>query len=183
MKIIDFASRFGGNRLSAAGLSELRRLPAESLAGLEHEHRLPLSATVPAALKLDYSDSDGMVYTAGSSMGPSAPAEALSATAAHLRADVPPAAVAIALEGGKLAAIAFAADAGKRACLVVVHPGHRGRRIGSALLSELRGHFGGLMCSVAADNPASMQMCFHAGMKAVELFTGPTGKPTLRFEC
>jgi len=104
-------------------------------------------------------------------------------TAASARFGVAPAAVVIALEGGKLAAFAFAADAGKQACLVVVHPLQRGQRLGSVLLKELHRHFGSLACSVAADNPASMQMCFHAGMKAVGLFSGPTGKPTLRFEC
>ncbi|MCQ6558568.1 GNAT family N-acetyltransferase [Paenibacillus mendelii] len=92
------------------------------------------------------------------------------------------AAIAIALEAGKLAGFAFAADAGERACIVVVRPEMRGRGVGSALLSQLRQHYGHLSCSVAADNPASMQMCFRAGMTAVGMHRGPTGKPTLRFE-
>jgi hypothetical protein len=36
-------------------------------------------------------------------------------------------------------------------------------------------------CTVALDNVPSLKMCFRAGLYAVELFTGPTGKPTLRF--
>lgn len=92
------------------------------------------------------------------------------------------AAIAVAVEDGKLAGFAFAVDAGERACIVVVRPQMRGRGAGSALLTQLRQHYGQLACSVAADNPASMQMCFRAGMKAVGMHRGPTGKPTLRFE-
>jgi len=91
-------------------------------------------------------------------------------------------AIAVAVENGKLAGFAFAMDAGRKACLVVVHPQMRGRGVGKELLTTLHHHFGHLSCMVAADNPASMQMCFHAGMVAVELLNGPTGKPTLRFE-
>lgn len=92
------------------------------------------------------------------------------------------AAIAIAVVGGRLAAVAFAEDGGERACFVVVSPEFRGQGAGSALLKALQRRLGRLTCAVAADNPSSLGMCFRAGMKAVSLHTGPTGKPTLRFE-
>ncbi|QHW30646.1 GNAT family N-acetyltransferase [Paenibacillus rhizovicinus] len=92
------------------------------------------------------------------------------------------AAVAVAIKDGKLAAVAFADDGGERACFVVVSPEFRGQGVGSLLLRALHRKLGRLTCSVASDNPSSMNMCFRAGMKAVSLHTGPTGKPTLRFE-
>ncbi|MBO7745303.1 GNAT family N-acetyltransferase [Paenibacillus sp. MWE-103] len=92
------------------------------------------------------------------------------------------AAVAVAVQNGRLAAVAFAEDGGERACLVVVSPEYRGQGTGSALLRALHRRLGRLTCSVASDNASSMNMCFRAGMKAVSLHSGPTGKPTLRFE-
>ncbi|WP_164545529.1 GNAT family N-acetyltransferase [Paenibacillus albus] len=92
------------------------------------------------------------------------------------------AAIAIAVISGKLAAVAFAEDGGESACFVVVSPEFRGQGAGSALLAALHRRLGRLTCAVAADNPSSMNMCFRAGMKAVSLHIGPTGKPTLRFE-
>ncbi|GGD74229.1 GNAT family N-acetyltransferase [Paenibacillus nasutitermitis] len=154
--IITFALRYGAQRLSAAGLHKLRHLSPEALG-------LPVSQLEPW-------------IASGAPITAAAPLE-------DNWSDKEPAAVVIALEGGKLAAFAFAADAGKQACLVVVHPRERGKRLGSKLMNELHRYFGSLVCSVAADNTASMKMCFHAGMKAAGLFTGPTGKPTLRFEC
>ncbi|WP_219835998.1 GNAT family N-acetyltransferase [Paenibacillus sp. R14(2021)] len=92
------------------------------------------------------------------------------------------AAVAVAIQGGKLAAVAFGDEGGERACFVVVSPDFRGQGFGSILLKALHKRMGKLTCSVASDNTSSMNMCFRAGMKAVSLHTGPTGKPTLRFE-
>ncbi len=91
-------------------------------------------------------------------------------------------AVTVAIEGGKLAGFAAAIEAGELACLIVVHPQWRGQGAATALLLALQSRCGRLTCSVAADNPASMQACFRANMKAVSLHLGPTGKPTLRFE-
>ncbi|WP_308638674.1 GNAT family N-acetyltransferase [Paenibacillus silvisoli] len=97
--------------------------------------------------------------------------------------EAPTAAIAVAISSsGKLMACAFAEDCGERACFVVVSPEYRGQGAGSALMRALRRHLGSLTCTVAADNAQSMAMCFRAGMKAVSLHTGPTGKPTLRFE-
>ncbi|NBD26093.1 GNAT family N-acetyltransferase [Paenibacillus glycinis] len=102
--------------------------------------------------------------------------------AANGRSGDAAAAVAVAIQDGRLAAVAFAEDGGERACFVVVSPECRGQGTGSLLLRALHRRLGRLTCSVASDNPASMNMCFRAGMKAVSLHTGPTGKPTLRFE-
>jgi len=91
-------------------------------------------------------------------------------------------AIVIAHEGGKLAGIAFAQDAGEAACVIAVRPEARGRGVGGRLLAALIEACGGLCSSVACDNTASMQLFFRAGLKAVGLHLGPTGKPTLRFE-
>lgn len=82
--------------------------------------------------------------------------------------------------GGWPAGIAYAENFGENACLVAVHPALRGRGIGRSLLGCLASHCGKLTCRVAADNPASLAMCFAAGFIAVGLETGPTGKATLR---
>ncbi|SDX19886.1 GNAT family N-acetyltransferase [Paenibacillus sp. CF384] len=106
-----------------------------------------------------------------------------AAQLASSRSGEAPAAIALAISSsGKLAACAFAAEGGERACFVVVAPEFRGQGAGSALLKALSQRMGSLTCSVASDNPSSMAMCFRAGMKAVSLHDGPTGKPTLRFE-
>ncbi|QJC53033.1 hypothetical protein HGI30_16600 [Paenibacillus albicereus] len=95
--------------------------------------------------------------------------------------EAPEAAVAVLVEQGRTAGIAFARKAGREACLVAVSPPSRGQGAGSLLLRELRRTWGALDCRVAADNAASMKMCFRAGMAAVALEEGPTGKPTLVF--
>ncbi|MBU5344799.1 N-acetyltransferase [Paenibacillus lautus] len=75
--------------------------------------------------------------------------------------------------------ICFAADYGEGACMIVVHPLYRNRHIGSSLIRSQLSKFGRLRCKVAADHSASLQMCFHAGLQAIALEQGPTGKPTL----
>ncbi|WP_164779555.1 GNAT family N-acetyltransferase [Paenibacillus kobensis] len=90
-----------------------------------------------------------------------------------------PFAAVIAHQDGKLLGFAFAADSGRSACLVAVHPNARSQGVGHALICGLIDHFGGLCCHVASDNPASLRLFFKAGLKAVALEEGPTGKPTL----
>ncbi len=76
----------------------------------------------------------------------------------------PAAAIAVVTtEDGKTAGAAFAREAGLEACLVAVAPPLRGRGAGSLLLKALQERWGHLSCRVAADNTASMKMCFRAG--------------------
>lgn len=94
----------------------------------------------------------------------------------------PGTAIAVAYtQGGCPAGVAFAAEYGDDACLIAVHPALRGRGVGRRLLRMLAEPWERLTCSVALDNAASVAMCFTAGLVAVGLETGPTGKPTLRF--
>jgi len=90
--------------------------------------------------------------------------------------------VILAHRGGKLLGFAFAADAGRSACLVAVHPEARGQGVALALIRKLLGACGGLCCHVAADNTASLRLFFRAGLKAVAVEEGPTGKPTLKLQ-
>ncbi|MGU3472255.1 GNAT family N-acetyltransferase [Paenibacillus sp. D51F] len=95
----------------------------------------------------------------------------------------PAAAIAVVTtEDGKTAGAAFAREAGLEACLVAVAPPLRGRGAGSLLLKALQERWGHLSCRVAADNTASMKMCFRAGLAATSLQDGPTGKATLLFQ-
>jgi GNAT superfamily N-acetyltransferase len=82
-------------------------------------------------------------------------------------------------QGRQLAGLSFVSDFGKEACLVAVHPLYRGRHTGASLLEAQLKRLGCLECSVASDNAASLKMCFRAGLAAVALTTGPTGKSTL----
>lgn len=75
--------------------------------------------------------------------------------------------------------VCFAADYGEGACMIAVHPLYRNRHIGSSLIRSQLSSLGRLRCKVAADHSASLQMCFHAGLQAIALEQGPTGKPTL----
>ncbi|GGG74868.1 GNAT family N-acetyltransferase [Paenibacillus radicis (ex Gao et al. 2016)] len=94
----------------------------------------------------------------------------------------PRAVVVLARRGGRLAGLAFAADGGERGCFIVVHPEARSSGVGSSLLRAMIDRLGKLTCNVAADNVPSMALCFRLGLTAVSMHTGPTGKPTLRFE-
>ncbi|SEO22483.1 GNAT family N-acetyltransferase [Paenibacillus sp. OV219] len=152
-KITRFLYRYGDKRITTAALAALQEL-------------------APARLSAS---------RAGGSGGEDGAGAGASVRSGEAGAG-PEAAIAIAVVGGKLAAVAFAEDGGERACFVVVSPEFRGQGAGSSLLAALQRRLGRLACTVAADNPASMSMCFRAGMKAVSLHTGPTGKPTLRFE-
>lgn len=94
----------------------------------------------------------------------------------------PGTAIAVAYtQGGCPAGVAFADHYGESVCLVAVHPALRGRGVGRKLLRVLAEPWERLTCNVAIDNSASVAMCFAAGLVAVGLETGPTGKPTLRF--
>ncbi|MEK4517313.1 N-acetyltransferase [Paenibacillus sp. FSL H8-0122] len=81
--------------------------------------------------------------------------------------------------GRQLAGVSFVSGFGKEACVVAVHPLYRNRHTGTALLAAQLERLGQLECQVACDNAASLKMCFNIGLSAVDLVTGPTGKPTL----
>jgi ribosomal protein S18 acetylase RimI-like enzyme len=88
----------------------------------------------------------------------------------------------IAKHSSRIVGFGFAQDGGEGACMVVVHPEARSLGIGSKILQAMIERLGKLSCNVAADNTASMALCFRLGMTAVSMHRGPTGKPTLRFE-
>ncbi|WP_141504067.1 GNAT family N-acetyltransferase [Paenibacillus luteus] len=88
----------------------------------------------------------------------------------------------IARQGSRISGFGFAEALGEAACMVVVHPEARSLGIGSSLVQAMIARLGKLACNVAADNTASMALCFRLGMTAVSMHRGPTGKPTLRFE-
>lgn len=94
------------------------------------------------------------------------------------------AAVSIARQGSRLLGVGFAAngDKHKQECFFVVQPEARELGVGTAVARSLISRLGQLTCHVAVDNVPSMALCFRLGMEAVSMFTGPTGKPTLRFE-
>lgn len=75
--------------------------------------------------------------------------------------------------------VCFVAGYGETACLIAVHPLYRNRHIGTSLILSQQSRLGRLRFKVASDNYSSLTMCFHAGMHAVALESGPTGKPTL----
>ncbi|WP_216857534.1 N-acetyltransferase [Paenibacillus tritici] len=81
--------------------------------------------------------------------------------------------------GRQLAGVSFVSGFGKEACIVAVHPLYRNRHTGTVLLTAQLEQLGHLECQVACDNTASLKMCFNSGLAAVDLLTGPTGKPTL----
>ena len=83
--------------------------------------------------------------------------------------DHPDAAIAVVMVNGGIAGAAFARQAGRGACLVAGSPSLRGRGAGSLLLRELQKQWGHLTCQVAAENTASLKMCFHAGFRATSL--------------
>ena len=98
-----------------------------------------------------------------------------------LELERPGTAIAAAFDGRRLCGIACAADYGKTAAFAVVHPDCRGLGIGTSLMSGLIEKLGALECVVACDNVPSISMCFQAGMGAVSLTKGATGRPALRF--
>jgi len=82
-------------------------------------------------------------------------------------------------QGRQLSGLSYVSGYGRESCLVTVHPYHRNKHTGTALLKAQLHRMGRLECYVACDNSASLKMCFNAGLVAVSLVNGPTGKPTL----
>lgn len=92
------------------------------------------------------------------------------------------AAAVVARHEGRIVGVGSAVNDGAASCVIAVHPDARGLGIGCAIMQAMIERLGSLACHVAADNTACMALCFRSGLKAVALHTGPTGKPTLRFE-
>lgn len=85
-------------------------------------------------------------------------------------------------DGTRLAGLCLMTGYGEHAGIVVVHPLYRGRHIGTRLLQAQKLQMCRLSCRVALDNPSSLKMCFNAGLTAIKMVPGPTGKPTLVLE-
>lgn len=75
--------------------------------------------------------------------------------------------------------ISYAADYGREACIIAVHPLYRNRRIGSSLLRAQISELGQLHCSIAADHTVGLKMCYLAGMHPEALELDPAGRPVL----
>ncbi|WP_127495463.1 GNAT family N-acetyltransferase [Paenibacillus glycanilyticus] len=90
--------------------------------------------------------------------------------------------MAVARLGSRIVGLGYAEEAGEKCCVIVTHPEARGLGIGYAVMDTIMKKLGKLTCQVALDNVPSLTLFFRLGMKAVSMSTGPTGKPTLRFE-
>ncbi|MFD2613502.1 hypothetical protein [Paenibacillus gansuensis] len=85
------------------------------------------------------------------------------------------------MDGRKAAGLSLLLDYGRTASFFVVHPDYRGKEITVQLIRRHIQDVGAYSCTVAVTNTPSLKQCFRAGLTAVDLFTGPTGKPTLLF--
>jgi GNAT superfamily N-acetyltransferase len=157
-----FARRNSDNRLTLQGLHVLRKTIREQ------EKRVALGQTQAELAAAEAASGTELLYE-----------QAQASVFTAVREDT---ALVIALRDTRLVGFAFAASCGERACMVVTHPSSRKQGVGATMLGKLRSYFGGkLSCDVALDNPASIQMCFGAGLHAVSMHDGPTGKPTMHF--
>jgi len=84
------------------------------------------------------------------------------------RPDRTGAACAVAKLGGGTAGVALAADWGRSAFAVVVHPAVRGRGIGTSLTRALLKRTGTLDCRVPASDSRAVAMCRRAGLSDAE---------------
>lgn len=82
---------------------------------------------------------------------------------------------------GKIAGFTALADYGRKESFIVVHPAMRKKKVGAMLLQRSLDELGKIYTRVAIDNIPSLKLCFSCGLKAYDLSTGPTGKPTLMF--
>lgn len=96
--------------------------------------------------------------------------------------NVVPASIITISEQGKLMGVGYAIADGSGHCLIVVREDLRNQGIGSRIMQELIDSSEHFSCHVAIDNISSLALCFKNGLHAVMIFTGPTGKATLKFE-
>ncbi len=83
--------------------------------------------------------------------------------------------------GAQLKGILLVAQHGRQVMAIVVHRTARRQKIGQMLVRHALRNVRFLEARVATDNSSSIGMCFAAGMVAVALERGVTGKPTLLF--
>lgn len=83
------------------------------------------------------------------------------------------------LEEKKLTGVILFGKYGTEEAVITVHPHYREQRIGEMLLKHSIESLDKIYTRVACDNIPSLKLCFSCGMVAIDLFTGPTGKPTL----
>ncbi len=102
----------------------------------------------------------------------------------HVRSEAilrPGQCIVTASSGSQLLGLLLVAGFGEQVMAIVVHKKMRKQKLGQRLVRHALHHVRTLKARVAVDNPASIGMCFAAGMVAVALERGVTGKPTLIF--
>lgn len=87
--------------------------------------------------------------------------------------------VAATLKEKKLTGVIIFGKFGTKESVIAVHPDYRNQGVGEMLLNHSLEKLGKAYTRVACDNIPSLKLCFSCGMVAINLFTGPTGKPTL----
>jgi ribosomal protein S18 acetylase RimI-like enzyme len=83
--------------------------------------------------------------------------------------------------GKQLKGVLLVAKHGEQVMAIVVHRSARRKKLGQTLIRHALRHMRFVEARVATDNAASIGMCFAAGMVAIALERGVTGKPTLLF--
>lgn len=78
----------------------------------------------------------------------------------------------------KVTGIVVFGNYGIEESFIAVHPDYRQKRVAEQLLKKAIDSLGKVYARVAADNIASLKLCFTCGLVAFSLCKGPTGKPT-----
>lgn len=84
-----------------------------------------------------------------------------------------------ALEQHHLIGIAFVVNYGIDESFIIVHHKHRKHHVATTMVKEVTHRLGKIYGRIATDNIPSLKLCLNNGMVAFDIFTGPTGKPTL----
>ncbi len=86
--------------------------------------------------------------------------------------------IAAAYDGKKVTGIIVFGNYGIEESFIAVHPDYRQKGVGVQLLKQATQSLGKVYARIAADNIASLKLCFACGLVAFSLSKGPTGKPT-----
>jgi RimJ/RimL family protein N-acetyltransferase len=84
-----------------------------------------------------------------------------------------------ATEQQRVIGVVIVANYGIEESFITVHQHYRNRHVGKLMVKAVIERLGKIYGRVAIDNIPSLKVCLDNGMVAFELFTGPTGKPTL----